>query len=57
MRRAYRLLFANEGTLAERVEDLAEEFATHPTVQEILGFIRGGGDRALCTPRDGAGPA
>lgn len=53
LRRAYRLLFAQEGTLKERVEDVAEEFATHPQVHEILDFIRAGGDRALCTPRDG----
>lgn len=52
LRRAYRLLFANEGTLAERVEDVADEFADHPTVHEILDFIREGGDRAICTPRN-----
>lgn len=52
LRRAYRLLFAAEGTLKERVEDVAGEFATHPQVHEILDFIREGGDRALCTPRE-----
>ncbi|MDB5511337.1 MAG: acyl-(acyl-carrier-protein)--UDP-N-acetylglucosamine O-acyltransferase [Enterovirga sp.] len=52
LRRAYRLLFADEGTLAERVDDVAEEFTIHPIVHEILDFIRGGGDRALCTPRE-----
>ena len=52
LRRAYRLLFAAEGTLKERVEDVAGEFATHPQVHEILDFIRDGGDRAICTPRD-----
>ena len=52
LRRAYRLLFADEGTLAERVEDVAEEFARHATVQEILAFIRGGNDRAICMPRE-----
>ena len=57
LRRAYRLLFANEGTLAERVEDVAEEFAKHPTVHEILDFIRDGGDRAICTPREAPPPA
>jgi UDP-N-acetylglucosamine acyltransferase len=51
LRRAYRLLFAQEGTLVERVEDVAEEFAKHPTVHEILDFIRDGGDRAICAPR------
>jgi UDP-N-acetylglucosamine acyltransferase len=56
IRRAYRLLFTDEGTLAERVEDVAAEFATHPTVHEILDFIREGKDRSLCTPRDPVGP-
>jgi UDP-N-acetylglucosamine acyltransferase len=52
LRRAYRLLFAAEGTLKERVEDVAAEFATHPQVHEILDFIREGGDRAIVTPRE-----
>ena len=51
LRRAYRLLFALEGTLMERVEDVAAEFDAHPGVQEILAFIRAGGKRSLCTPR------
>jgi UDP-N-acetylglucosamine acyltransferase len=53
LRRAYRLLFADEGTLMERVEDVAAEFSEHPIVQEIVAFIRAGGKRALCTPREG----
>ncbi len=52
LRRAYRLLFAAEGTLKERVEDVAAEFSSHPQVQEILDFIREGGDRAIVTPRE-----
>ena len=52
LRRAYRLLFAQEGTLQERVEDVAAEFAHHPQVHEILDFIRDGGARAIVTPRD-----
>ena len=51
LRRAYRLLFAAEGTLKERVEDVAAEFANHPQVHEILDFIRDGGDRSICMPR------
>ncbi|MBU2531221.1 MAG: acyl-ACP--UDP-N-acetylglucosamine O-acyltransferase [Alphaproteobacteria bacterium] len=53
LRRAYRLLFAEEGTLAERVEDVAAEFSEHDVVNEILEFIREGGKRSLCTPRSG----
>ncbi|MCW6510398.1 acyl-ACP--UDP-N-acetylglucosamine O-acyltransferase [Lichenifustis flavocetrariae] len=52
LRRAYRLLFAPDGTLKERVEDVAAEFATQAEVQEIIVFIREGGDRAICVPRD-----
>jgi UDP-N-acetylglucosamine acyltransferase len=52
LRRAYRLLFAPEGTLKERVEDVALEFDHLPLVHEILDFIRAGGDRAICTPRE-----
>ena len=55
LRRAYRLLFAAEGTLAERMEDVAGEFNEHETVQEIIGFIREGGRRSLCTPRGQTG--
>jgi UDP-N-acetylglucosamine acyltransferase len=50
LRRAYRLLFANEGTLKERVEDVAVEFESHPHIHEILDFIREGGDRSICVP-------
>jgi len=55
LRRAYRLLFAAEGTLKERVDDVAAEFADHPLVQEIVAFIREGGKRSVCTPRNSEG--
>lgn len=59
LRRAYRALFAPEGTLLERVEDVAAEFHGHAAVSEILDFIRTGGKRSICTPRGtpAAGPA
>lgn len=50
LRRAYRALFANEGTLAERTEDVAREFKDHGIVQEIVAFIRAPSKRSLCTP-------
>ena len=52
LRRAYRLLFAAEGTLLERMEDVAVEFSQNTIVQEIVAFIRAGGKRSLCTPRN-----
>ena len=53
LRRAYRLLFAAEGTLLERVADVAEEFKDHMIVMEIIAFIRAGGKRSMCTPKNG----
>ena len=53
LRRAYRALFAPEGTLKERVEDVSAEFAHNEQVQLILDFVREGGDRAICVPRVG----
>ncbi|MBX9861854.1 MAG: acyl-ACP--UDP-N-acetylglucosamine O-acyltransferase [Hyphomicrobium sp.] len=53
LRRAYRSLFAAEGTLLERVADVAEEFKDHTIVMEIVAFIRAGGKRSMCTPKNG----
>jgi UDP-N-acetylglucosamine acyltransferase len=50
LRRAYRLLFADEGTLVERMEDVEKEFKAHPIVTEIIAFIRERGKRGLCMP-------
>lgn len=50
LRRAYRLLFADEGTLTERMEDVEKEFSDHPIVTEIIAFIRAGGKRGVCMP-------
>ena len=52
IRRAYRLLFAEEGTLQERIEDVQADFAEDPIVVEILAFLRASGTRSVCTPRD-----
>ena len=51
LRRAYRMLFAPEGTLKERLADLEEEFKDDGNVRKIIDFIREGGERAICTPR------
>jgi UDP-N-acetylglucosamine acyltransferase len=50
LRRAYRLLFADEGTLAERMEDVEKEFQDNPIVREIIAFIRAGSKRGICMP-------
>ena len=53
LRRAYRLLFSVSGTLKERVEATETEFADHAQAAEILTFLREGGERAICVPREG----
>lgn len=50
IRNAYRLLFAEEGTFQERIEDVAITFAKCPEAMEIVEFIRAGGNRPLCMP-------
>ena len=53
LRRAYRLLFAPTGTLRDRIEEVAAAFSDQEAVQQIVAFLREGGDRAICTPRAG----
>lgn len=52
LRASYREIFFGRGTLDERVERAAERFADVPPVMTIIDFVRGGGKRPLCTPRD-----
>lgn len=53
MRKAYRLLFAEEGTMAERMDDAIESFGTVEPVMDIIRFIQSGADtsRAICRPK------
>ncbi len=51
LRAAYRLLFAEEGTFQERLEDTAAAFAASPEVMEIIDFIRADSTRPLTTPK------
>ena len=51
LRNAYRLLFAQEGTMAERLQDVAEMFKDNEPVMDIIRFIEGNGSRAICQPK------
>jgi len=51
LRAAYRMLFAPEGTLAERIEEVTAAFSGHELVQEIVAFMRAKTSRAICQPR------
>ena len=50
LRRAYRALFAPEGTLKERVEDVAEEFADNAEVMRSSISSAPAATGALCMP-------
>jgi UDP-N-acetylglucosamine acyltransferase len=52
LRRAYKQLFGGSGALKERVEDVASAYPEEAAVQQIVAFLRAGGDRAVCTPRE-----
>ena len=51
LRAAYRLLFAEEGAFAERVEDTARIFQNSQEVQAIIAFLRAPAKRPLCFPQ------
>ena len=52
MRSAYRLLFAEEGTFQERIDDTASTFGKSQPVMEIIDFIRADdGDRLTVQQR------
>ena len=51
LRTAYRMLFAEEGTFQERIDDVARAFSRSAEVSEIVAFIRAESSRPLSTPR------
>ena len=53
LRSAYRLLFADEGTFKERLEDVSRLYANHEQVMEIVSFIQQSEKRPICMPHTG----
>jgi len=53
LRTAYRLLFAAEGSLEERLQDAAAMYRDHEAVIEIVDFINARSSRKLCLPTTG----
>ena len=52
LRSAYRMLFANEGTMAERLEEVAELYKDKAHIESVVDFIRTRASRALCQPKN-----
>ncbi|MEK9900554.1 MAG: acyl-ACP--UDP-N-acetylglucosamine O-acyltransferase [Rhodospirillaceae bacterium] len=55
LRTAYRLLFAQEGTLQERIEDVVGLHGDNETVMEIVEFVRMDTSRAILQPKSANG--
>jgi UDP-N-acetylglucosamine acyltransferase len=51
LRSAYRMLFAPEGTLSERLEETATHYKNQSQVEQIIDFIRSSSDRPICQPK------
>ncbi len=52
LREAMRMLFASEGTMADRLSAIAERYAGSRTVADLIAFVSADSSRALCRPRD-----
>ncbi len=51
LRQAYRMLFAPEGTLQERIEDVARLYSNNSLVLDIVNFVQKDSSRRICQPR------
>ena len=51
LRTAYRMVFADGGTMAERLADVAEQFADNRVVMDIVEFIQAESSRPVCQPK------
>ena len=51
LRQAYRMLFAPEGTLQERIEDVARLYSKNSLVLDIVNFVQKDSSRRICQPR------
>jgi UDP-N-acetylglucosamine acyltransferase len=52
LRSAYRMLFAPEGTMAERIEEVANLYKNAEHIDSILEFIRARAGKPLCQPKN-----
>ena len=51
LQRLYKAIFAEDHTMAERLEKIETQFAENGVAGDVLAFIRAESSRALCQPR------
>ncbi len=49
---AYRIVFDGEPPLSARIDELEASLGADPHVAQLVAFLREGGDRPLCRPRE-----
>lgn len=52
LRGAYRMMFASEGTLEERIQDTLEHFKDNAAVIDVIKFLQSDSSRAICLPKN-----
>ena len=52
LRSAYGMLFAHEGTIAERLDEVAKLYQGQEHIGSVVDFIRSRANRALCQPKN-----
>jgi UDP-N-acetylglucosamine acyltransferase len=50
------MLFSNEGTLMERLEDVESIFGLNPLVRQVIDFMKTESGRSFCVPNNVATP-
>ena len=55
LRSAYSCLFADDGTLSERIDEVERRFAGIGPVDDLIAFIRADSSRAICQPKEANG--
>jgi UDP-N-acetylglucosamine acyltransferase len=52
LRNAYKKLFAADGTMATRVDEVAAQYKDKAHIASVVEFIRARASRALCQPKN-----
>jgi UDP-N-acetylglucosamine acyltransferase len=54
LRTAYRMVFGQGGTMAERLSEVARQFADNEVVMDLVNFIQADNSRPVCQPKAAA---
>lgn len=54
LRTAYRMVFGQDGTMAERLTEVARQFAENSVVMDLVNFIQADNSRPVCQPKSAA---